>query len=355
MALAGEANAGNSKPVSVNGAVMLGAGTTGPLAVEDAEVVPAPVLSSEGMSFMSDSLVSLAIVKDGSSAGADYSQLLSNGSVNLGGARLSVEVRPAAKAQACPTLVGGQTYTLLSTTAALNGTFGNAPDGEDVPVYLGAGCLGKGWSLQIAYHRSEATKTVSGTVVESSGEGMAAPENPLGAGEVSPIEPPWSAATFNDLEKGRAIERQQQEEREAREKAQRSQLPEIMTERIGVDGNVPPSKATYVQLDGIVLQVRHGYAEARLRCVGERRCMGTITVNVIARKRGGRRRRGPRVIATGRFSVAAHRTGAVKLKLDRLGLRLLSDTHGKLSAQSRDCFRQGHLRTFGIKDGAPRG
>jgi hypothetical protein len=93
-------------------------------------------------------------------AGSGYSQLRATGNVALGG-DLTVE-RPIVGSGALPCeLAPGQTYTLISASGVVSGTFSNAPDGSLMSVGCGSGY----YAVRIAYTAHTVTATILGAAV----------------------------------------------------------------------------------------------------------------------------------------------------------------------------------------------
>jgi hypothetical protein len=121
------------------------------------------------LSLDKQSLLAFQIEPTGDTAGTDYEQLTSGGTINLGGGMLTLNtVEPSDGS--CPSPPVGQVYTLISTTGSLTGTFGNAPEGSTV----GAECLigtadgafvERVYLYRINYSTSGATKTVTATAL----------------------------------------------------------------------------------------------------------------------------------------------------------------------------------------------
>jgi hypothetical protein len=61
--------------------------------------------------------------------------------------------------------IDGQTYTLVTTTGAIVGTFGNAGEDAEVPIEFPQDCTVGAQTLRIEYHRSGGTQTVTGKVI----------------------------------------------------------------------------------------------------------------------------------------------------------------------------------------------
>src|SRR5262249_2181424 len=74
-------------------------------------------------------------------------------------------VGPAAPGGSCPTLTPGETFTLISTSGSLAGSFANAPEeGPETPVSFAKACTGSAQTVRIRYHREGVTRTVTATV-----------------------------------------------------------------------------------------------------------------------------------------------------------------------------------------------
>ncbi len=164
-----ELNASDDNPVNLSHVFFYGAGGTGPLTTEGAEMDVAVVgespkeegtLEAASATFDPSSEVLFTIANTGTTPGKDYSRLVSPGAVDLAGAELGV-LGP----KGCSTLPPGQTYTLVSTTGGLSGAFGNALQGAEIPIEFFKSCGSVSQKLQIAYDRSGATQTVTGTVI----------------------------------------------------------------------------------------------------------------------------------------------------------------------------------------------
>jgi hypothetical protein len=93
------------------------------------------------------------------SADKGYSQLVSHGAIKLGGSALKVHVEPGEESW-CPSLPPGQEYTLVSTTGALSGVFGNAPEGSEIPIEFAKGCTQLSRTLRITYTPHSVIATV---------------------------------------------------------------------------------------------------------------------------------------------------------------------------------------------------
>ncbi len=139
--LGAQLNASDHEPVSFNHVFVIGTGATGPLTTNAASVVvetggkKAERLAVQSATFDPESLLTFAVNSTGPEAGLDYGQLTSTGAVDLDNVELLV-----AAADSCKALSTGQLYTLVTTTGALTGSFGNAGEGAEVPVEFAKGC-----------------------------------------------------------------------------------------------------------------------------------------------------------------------------------------------------------------------
>lgn len=109
-----------------------------------------------GVSLSSPTRLQMNIVKAGTAAGTDYSQLHATGAVSLGGG-LTLLGSTSGGPPTCPTLHPGDVDTLVTTTGALTGTFSGIPDGTTMAV----GCSpGSEPTVRINYTASTVTATV---------------------------------------------------------------------------------------------------------------------------------------------------------------------------------------------------
>lgn len=139
---------------------------------------PAEGIVADSAEFDSASEVGFQITGSGPAAGEDYSQLVSTGPVASSAAKLLVHVSPPSpESTTCPTLRRGQTYTFISTTGALSGSFANAPEGgAEIEARFAKAYNQPPRPLRIAYHRVGATQTVTGTVEAAAQEEQEARE-----------------------------------------------------------------------------------------------------------------------------------------------------------------------------------
>lgn len=185
----GRLNSVDGEPVHLSHVFFYGAGATGPLTGEAAEIAVASgeqpgagSLQAPSVELGSSSWLSLEISGGGSTAGTDYSQLRSPGAVELVGAKLEVDVLPPSSKKGCPVPAAGAVYTLLSTTGTLSGEFANAPGGTEIPLRFAKSCAQHPpQKLLIEYHTAGALQTVTGTVIVPTSRATlsASPTNPV--------------------------------------------------------------------------------------------------------------------------------------------------------------------------------
>jgi hypothetical protein len=169
--LGSQLNSVDGNAVNLSHIFFIGSGAVGPLVSTSAEVYvgsgayPAERIEAASATFDSASELDFQVHGPGALAGTDYSQLASSGSVELGGASLSLHVGPPSKGKPCPSLSPGEQYTLVSTTGTLSGSFGNAFEGTEIPIKFASSCTQISQFLKITYNRTAATRTVTGTVI----------------------------------------------------------------------------------------------------------------------------------------------------------------------------------------------
>jgi hypothetical protein len=178
-------NVSDREPVSFNHVFVIGTGAIGPLTTDAAEVVvetgikKAERLEVQSATLDPQSRLTFSIKGAGSEAGLDYGQLTSTGTVELNNAELAVT-----HTGSCEALPRDQVYTLLTTTGALTGSFGNAGEGAEVPVKFAKGCT-LAQTLHVEYHRTGDTQSVTATVVP--GETSTTSTTSLEASPAAPI------------------------------------------------------------------------------------------------------------------------------------------------------------------------
>jgi hypothetical protein len=166
----GRVNAGDGQSVSLNGSgaglFVAASSTTGPLTstggaiqVGNGRNFAANMAVHGGISLDTASAVTLNVVKPGTLAGTDYSQISATGAVTLAG---SLRLAGATNTGKCPTLHAGNVDTLIKTTGALSGTFAGIPDGTIVSL----SCFG---GIQPTLRINYQANAVTGTVLTAGG------------------------------------------------------------------------------------------------------------------------------------------------------------------------------------------
>lgn len=167
-----EMNSEDGEPVELSHVAFFGSGELGPLTTKDAELdvgtglEPAGDIEAPSITLDSGTSIAFEITGDEGFPFFDYSQLASEGTIDLGGATIGVDVGPPSKGKTCPELVPGQTFTFVSTTGALSGAFANAPEhGPDIPITFAAGCEAASQVMRISYNKGGGgNETVTATV-----------------------------------------------------------------------------------------------------------------------------------------------------------------------------------------------
>jgi hypothetical protein len=166
----GELNSANGEPVDLRNIFFAGTGATGALTVDNStldvgsDAQPEGAIEASGIELDSNSGAIFKITGDGAAAGVDYSQMISDGRVELEGA-LVVTVGKSSESSPCPLLTAGQKYIFLSTTGSLAGSFSDAPEGgPEISINYAEGCSHSAESMRISYNRTGIAETVIGTV-----------------------------------------------------------------------------------------------------------------------------------------------------------------------------------------------
>jgi hypothetical protein len=226
----GELDSQDGGSVSLSHIALEGIGAIGALTSNASDmyvgsgVYPTAGIEASTATFDSASEVVFQVAGANTSAGADYSQLVSRGAIGLGGSSLSVEVTPSSAQGSCPSLTTGNTYVLVSTTGTLSGSFGNAPQGSELPVRFAKSCLQTSRYVRIAYHESGAVQTVTATVVPPLGVPPSPPENIGILHEPLPVPTPENATTKYEIPTVPGVSenvRKDSEEQVARAEAER--------------------------------------------------------------------------------------------------------------------------------------
>jgi hypothetical protein len=317
--LGGEINSEDGGSVSLSHIFLVGSGAVGSLATSDAELGvgsgnPAGGIQAQSVTLDAASEVEFEITGSGDVAETDYAQLASNGPVRLNGSSVGVVVAPTSGN--CPELTAGRTYTLISTTGGLSGSFGDAEEGAELPLRYAKGCAKQtSKHLQIAYHESGATQTVTATIIETGGL-------PPPIQHYNPYERPNAeGATWGPISSALAVAEAKAAERKASEEAalRARALAEASSGEVSFAGT-----GIAVQSDGMAL--------VKLGCKGGESCGGKLTLSVQEASEGrGRSRTAP--IGAASFLIAAGKMATVRIKLDATGRALLRTAHGHLGAR----------------------
>jgi hypothetical protein len=351
----GQLNSVDHESVNLRNAYFAGTGTVGALTTDNATLdvgsgaEPAGSIEAFNVDFGSTAGVVFEITGSGSTAQADYSQLVSGGPVELAGVIVVIVGKPSAGAS-CPTLTPGQKYTFVSTTGTLSGAFVNAPENLEIPISLGPGCSNSPQTMRISYSQSGSTKTVTGTVEAKAKERqeqleLEAKEEEIKTKEIAQKEEnrklgeeraseahakkvseeaalASASATKKREEETAVVARKRQEEDVAHMHEEEAAAAAAKQEQGGEGGTGA------VSLDGSTISVQIGGAAAvKLKCSGTRTCRGKLTAEVAAKK--GKKTKTE--IGTVSFSVPPGTTKTIKLVLNTVGKALLSTDHGHLS------------------------
>ena len=264
----GELNSSDRQPVDLRHVFFTGTGALGPLRSEGATLdVGSATEPTEGLEASSVALdaasgVVFEIMGSEMTAQSDYSQLVSGGPVELAGSLVVVVGKPSEQAP-CPVLVPGETYTFLSTTGRLSGTFANAPEGgPEISISFANECSQLARTMRINYNRGGGIETVTGTVEEEA---------------VNKKRNEETAATRIAEE---AAIRRKHEEEEAAAAAAKKHQEEAAAKVVVLSVKESSPDATIASTS---LQAsRTGAVSIKVRCpAGERSCAGTITLRTL--------------------------------------------------------------------------
>jgi len=327
----GDLNSSDRQAVDLRQVFFGGTGAVGALAMNSAtldvgsETEPAEGLETSSVKLDSTSGVIFEIMGSGTTAQVDYSQLVSDGPVELSGEIGVVVGKPTEKAS-CPVLTAGQKYTFLSTAGTLSGSFADAPEsGPEISIDFSKSCSHSPQAMRIGYNRSGGTETVTGTVEE---EAVNKKHNEEAAIESAKREAERIAAKTEG-------ERQQQarehEEQKAKETAAIYATEAAALKRREEEDAAAQATGS-VLLNGSSITVRSsGEAVIKLACAGTGRCSGKLTLTVKGTTKRGEKAK-TETIGTATFSIPPNETRSIKLTLNAAGRALLSADHGHLGA-----------------------
>lgn len=340
--LGAELNLEDGHTVEASHVVLAGDGWLGPLITNHAQLEvgdgrePASGIEAASATFDAGSEVTFQITGASREARTGYSQLYSEGAVALGGATVGLVVAPPAEGRACPTLTQGETFTFVSTTGSLSGSFANAPEhGVEVPVRFAAACKSSAsQTIRMSYQESGPTQTVTGTVEAAAVEAQEAQK----AREAQQAQEAQQAHEAQQAQEAReARERRETAERLAAEAALAKKHEEEAAARRAAEAQHPsaPEGPPDATVAGSSLSVSaSGAVVVKIACpAGESRCSGSITLRSLHPVSAtGRSRPAVLTLASGAFAVAGGHVASVTLHLSAAARRLLA--HGALAARA---------------------
>jgi hypothetical protein len=317
----GELNSSDRQPVDLRHIYFSGSGSVGPLTTDAAtiavgsEIEPAEGLDTPSLKLDSASGVLFEVMGSGMTALDDYSQLVSSGPVELAGS-IIVEVRKPTAKGACPALDPGSTYTLISTTGRLSGTFANAPEqGPEIPIDYGRGCSQLSQTMRINYNRSGGTETVTGTVEED---------------VIKQQEEETAAAKDRQEAEAVAVATKKRQEEEAAAAAKKHQEEEAAKSGVlGAKEGSPDASIASTSLQASA----SGAVTIKVTCpAGVSSCAGTVTLRTLnavnASVAGAAKSKGSVLtLASGSFNVPGGGVKTVTLHLSAKARALLARLH----------------------------
>jgi hypothetical protein len=315
----GELNSSDGQPVNLRHIFFEGSGTVGALVTTGSTLVvgngfeAAEGIEASSVQLDPTSAVLFDITAGGTAPGAASSELLSRGSVELNGAELGVI--EGLGGGACPTLTRGETFTLLSTTGTLSGTFANAPEGGgEIPVSPSEGCK-PSQKMRIIYNRGGGTHTVIGVV-----EGEVVEKEETAARE---------AKERASQELATAAARRKTEEELAAAAAKKRQEEEARLAVLSSKEGSPDARIASTSLRAS----KSGTVTIKVICpAGVSSCEGTVTVrtlNALLASLAGavRSKASVLTLASGSFDVPGGGVKTVTMRLSAKARRLLARVH----------------------------
>jgi hypothetical protein len=326
----GKLNSADRHSVDLSNVFFAGSGAVGALAMNNSTLdVGSGAERAEGIEASSVRLDSTSgvifeITGSGTTAQSDYSQLVSTGPVELAGA-IVVTVGKPSKDASCPVLVPGSTYTFLSTTGPLTGSFANALEGNpEITVNYAKSCDEPSQTMRIGYDRSGGTETVTGTV---EAEALSRQREREATQKIATrIAEEVAAERKRQEEASATAARQKQEEERRQEEA-------AIKKKQEEEAKIPATGSVSLASTSVAVQ-SNGSALVKLNCLGIASCHGKLTLSAkIAAKDKGKKQPARTVkIGTVSFSISGDETKTVKIKLDAAGGALLSADHGRCGA-----------------------
>ncbi len=160
-------NAVSGAPITVKHTMLETTGALGPVKLHDAGLHiwwpgGVGVATAAGLKMDATSHFSINILGDGTTRGVDYSSLTATGPVSLAGQIRLI----AGTVDRCFKPRVGDSYTLISTTGALTGTFEGDVSADRESIYPGYGCPdASDRQLEFRYDRTSMPRTVKLVVV----------------------------------------------------------------------------------------------------------------------------------------------------------------------------------------------
>lgn len=317
-------NSSDRQPVNLDHVFFAGTGTVGALRTNAAtldvgsDTEPAEGLEASSVKLDAESGTLFEIMGDGTTPENDYSQLSSKGPIELAGSLVVVVGKPSEKA-ACPTLLRGATYTLVSTTDSLSGVFANAPEGgPEIPIDFAKSCAQLSQTMRIGYKRSGGSETVTGTV-------EAAKQRQEEEGrEQADIQ--RLTEEFDRKVTAEAAAKRAEEEVAAGVAAKKHQ-----EEGLGKQGVLAAKEASpEAVMAGVSLEANlSGAVRITIRCpVGVSSCAGTVTLRTLDAIRSAANAKPARLtLATGSFAVPGGGVKTFTLHLSAKARALLARSH----------------------------
>jgi hypothetical protein len=183
----------DGQPVTVENAGLTGTGTTGPLEIDEGFISPGDpsgTLAVDGPATIENTSYFVPLI------GAGSDRLTAAGGIVLHGAYL--DVQSTDDSNTCPTLESGTTYTILSTSGSLTGSFNNAPSSGDT---IDMDCSGVQPQLTINYNTTSSPETVTVTTAAAPTPTPAKPLSPtvteLTSTEAQAEDDPGAPITLN--------------------------------------------------------------------------------------------------------------------------------------------------------------
>jgi hypothetical protein len=152
---------GDGQSVDLSDAGIFGTGAVGALTSDGGAVspgYPTGSLAVDGSAMFANDSVFQPLI--GGAPGTDSSELTANGQVSLG-SNTDLDIQSTDTDNSCPTLTTGTTYTLISTTGTISGTFADAASNELVSMDCTGSPVPKLW---IEFHTTGSPETVTATV-----------------------------------------------------------------------------------------------------------------------------------------------------------------------------------------------